>query len=96
MERKKYVAALIAKGVSQRKIAAEFDISTTVIKIKINKSEIDNAWENNCCDERKRKMRKIGNDRINNKVMDKIWVVGSFQGNNFEAFRTCKFSYNSK
>lgn len=69
MRHKKEVLDLLDKGVSQRKVAEQFDISkTSVNNIARRKLEILKASEEN--GDRKRRIRATPNDVINNKVWD--------------------------
>ncbi|XP_033231713.1 tigger transposable element-derived protein 6-like [Belonocnema kinseyi] len=68
---KKEVLDLIDKGGSQRKIAEAFSVAkSTVGNIGKNRSEVLRAWNKNCCSERKRKLRKTGNEELNNFVFE--------------------------
>jgi IS30 family transposase len=66
MEKKKEVLDLIDKGVSQRAIAVQFGVAkSTVGNIKKNRDSIMKAWEENCSNERKRKLGRTDNENVN-------------------------------
>lgn len=71
IEMKKEVLDLLDKGDSQRKIAEAFSVAkSTVGNIGKNRIEILKAWNENCCSERKRKLRKTENEELNNLVFE--------------------------
>ena len=59
------------KGDSQRKLAEQYGVSkTTIVNIKKNEPSIINSVENNCSQNRKRKMRKTENEEVNNIMLE--------------------------
>jgi transposase len=63
---KKKLLDLIGKGVSQRTIALQFGVAkSTVENINKNREAMLKSWEENCSNERKRKLHKTDNEVVN-------------------------------
>ena len=61
----------IQKGESQRKLAEQYGVSkTSIANIKKNEHSIINSVESNCSQNRKRKMRKIENEEVDNIMLE--------------------------
>jgi hypothetical protein len=57
---------LIDKGVSHRTTAVQFGVAkSTIGNINKNRDAIMQSWEQNCSNERKRKLRKTDNEAVN-------------------------------
>ncbi|XP_033218295.1 tigger transposable element-derived protein 4-like [Belonocnema kinseyi] len=68
---KKELLDLIDKGDNQRNIAESFSVAkSTVGNIGKNRRESLGAWNENCCSERRRKLRKTKNEELNNLVFE--------------------------
>jgi hypothetical protein len=66
IDKKKEVLYLLDKVVSQRTVAVHFGVAkSTVGNINKNRGAILKAWEENCSDERKRKVRRTDNENVN-------------------------------
>ena len=71
LQQKSEVLLRVQKGESQRKLAKQYGMSkTTIANIKKNEHSIINSVENNCSQNRKRKMRKTENEEVNNIILE--------------------------
>jgi transcriptional regulator with XRE-family HTH domain len=71
LQQKSEVLLRIQKGESQRKAAEEYGVSKmTIANIKINELTITNIVEDNCSQNRKRKMRKTENVASEDKILE--------------------------